>query len=589
MIKPFGFAFRATNEAGPGFSSVARGLGDIQRESQRTRDSLARVSSTLLQSRDRMSAYGRSTGQTRAIMTQFGQQAADTAVVLQMGQHPLQVFAQQGSQILAVFGPVGALLGGVAAVVGTLGLIAVKSGGDLSQLSAASGALAGVFSVLADSARVAGSYMIDAVNLVVNNLDRLMITASLVGGYFAVRWVGAMVAARIATMTMAGSLVALKAAIATTGIGLAVVAAGELIYRFVQLVQATGSVGKAFGLLKDIASEVCVRIGDLFMAASKTIAGAAWGMVGAFLRAFDSIAADAYKTAKGLADMFGQLPGIGAAFLAAQAGIAGVYSATRGAADEADRMASGYHNAAAGLYGLATEPLQSLGALSDVLGNVADTQVDIRDLFNGTGAAAEAAGGAAELAGREAQGAADNARGAWFEWYKQVHSVADSISREVGDGLLSIIDGTKSAADGFKDMARAIIRELLDVMVVQKIVANLSTMISGNGSTGGGLVGGLMSWAGIAPGRANGGPVQAGGVYRVNESSDNGNQEFFIPGQNGTVANNVNTGGAVNIVQNITVNAGVPEAVRLEMARSAPMLAKMSEDAVRRANGRGRQ
>ena len=60
-----------------------------------------------------------------------------------------------------------------------------------------------------------------------------------------------------------------------TGIGAVVVAAGELIYQFGRLVQASGGFGAALGLLGDVASEVWERIGILAEILQARI-GAAW-------------------------------------------------------------------------------------------------------------------------------------------------------------------------------------------------------------------------------------------------------------------------------------------------------------------------
>jgi len=57
----------------------------------------------------------------KGVAQQLGYQVADFAVQVQNGTNALQAFGQQGSQMLAVFGPVGAILGAVVAIGSALG------------------------------------------------------------------------------------------------------------------------------------------------------------------------------------------------------------------------------------------------------------------------------------------------------------------------------------------------------------------------------------------------------------------------------------------------------------------------------------
>ena len=87
---------------------------------------------------------------------------------------------------------------------------------------------------------------------VAENLGRLMsyVAAAVVG--FGTRYVGALVAARIANMSFVASLTALRTALVRTGIGVLIVGAGELVYQFSRLVSATGSFGGALKELGDL-------------------------------------------------------------------------------------------------------------------------------------------------------------------------------------------------------------------------------------------------------------------------------------------------------------------------------------------------
>ena len=76
--------------------------------------------------------------------------------------------------------------------------------------------------------------------------------------------------------------------------------------------------------------------------------------------------------------------------------------------------------------------------------------------------------------------------------------LADSIANSMGDALTSIVDGTKSVSDAFKDMARAFIAELYQIYVVKQITGMISAAINpyvpkvpianGNAFSGGNIV-----------------------------------------------------------------------------------------------------
>lgn len=89
------------------------------------------------------------------------------------------------------------------------------------------------------------------------------------------------------------------------------------------------------------------------------------------------------------------------------------------------------------------------------------------------------------------------------------------------DGLTDVISGTRSVADAFKDMADQIIADLTRIAVRQMIVQPLA----------GALFGGGNPLATILPGRASGGHVQAGRLYKINESGP----EVFQPAQSGKI------------------------------------------------------
>jgi hypothetical protein len=97
-------------------------------------------------------------------------------------------------------------------------------------------------------------------------------------------------------------------------------------------------------------------------------------------------------------------------------------------------------------------------------------------------------------------------------------ALENSITQAMETGFMAMIDGTMSVKDAFKSMAAAIIKELIQVMVVQKAVAGLQ-MIFG----GGGLFGGA-SWS------ANGDVVGSSGIQAYADGGVVGGPTMFQHG-----------------------------------------------------------
>ena len=93
------FTATATDNTGSAFKSVQNNIKKTKQESQKLNGSLRMM---------------------RGGFGQLGHQVQDVAVQLQMGQNPLMVLTQQGSQVASLFGPTGAIIGAVGAVAGAL-------------------------------------------------------------------------------------------------------------------------------------------------------------------------------------------------------------------------------------------------------------------------------------------------------------------------------------------------------------------------------------------------------------------------------------------------------------------------------------
>lgn len=162
------------------------------------------------------------------------------------------------------------------------------------------------------------------------------------------------------------------------------------------------------------------------------------------------------------------------------------------------------------------------------------------------------------------------------------NQLADSIAGSFGDAFMSIVDGTATAEDAFKNMARQIISELFRVLVVQRMVASISGALGGGGA-GGGILGALFGR------RASGGSMMAGKPYLVGEHGP----EMVIPGRSGTVRNadltekTMGGGGTIVVNQTINVSTGVQQTVRNEIKQLMPQIAESAKSAVVDAKRRG--
>lgn len=195
--------------------------------------------------------------------------------------------------------------------------------------------------------------------------------------------------------------------------------------------------------------------------------------------------------------------------------------------------------------------------------------IDLRDYFEQAATAAEDAGArTAEAVNNQIAPAVENMR-----------AIGQTIESSMTQAFMSIIDGTSSMKDAFRSMAKAVISELIRILVVQRIV--------------GGIMGGLNSvFPGLVPAGVatnwNGGNITGGRPTVVGEKGP----ELIVPSRNAHVVANHQMGGGVTVVQNINVSTGVQQTVRSEIRSLMPQIAESAKAAVfesqrRSVNGMG--
>jgi hypothetical protein len=207
---------------------------------------------------------------------------------------------------------------------------------------------------------------------------------------------------------------------------------------------------------------------------------------------------------------------------------------------------------------------EAVAALRRELENL--TGIDIRSYFTRAAAAADGEGGSLTTALTEAQ--------------QRAQDLANTMQQNFESGFMSIIDGTKSLKDAFRDMAKSVIAELYRVLVVKRLVGSFD-VATGAGS---GIVGFLGRMFGGM--RAQGGAVSGNKAYMVGEKGP----EMIVPGTSGRVIPNNQLGGGgqpIVINQTINVSTGVQQTVRAEIKQLMPQIAESAKSAVVDAKRRG--
>jgi len=320
-----------------------------------------------------------------------------------------------------------------------------------------------------------GGLLRGVTDALINNLDRLAIYAGVAVAAFGTHYVGALVAARIATFSLAGSLTLLRRALIRTGIGTLIVGAGELVLRFTRLVESAGGFGNALGLLKDVAVEVFGRIGKAFSLVPLAVKAGSASMNAWFAEAIGSMAYKfvefTWSVAEGLNDLFGTN----------LSGASGVITQeltlmAKAARDAADVATGALHDTAAAV-GAPLESIAALRAVTVAAGEaIADTGADAGDLSKSLEDVDAAAGGAASGAESLADTLSGQLKSAWGE-----------VASAFGDFVANGFKDFKSFASGIKATFKQLLSDLISTAVKNKIMIGLG--LAPTGSMAGGLAG----------------------------------------------------------------------------------------------------
>jgi hypothetical protein len=410
MMKGVNFTFMATNKAGPAMSSFQSGLRAVQKQTQQATTTNA--------------SWMKSMNANRRTIQQVGFQVTDLGVQLAGGQSAMLAFIQQGGQLLQFFGAGGAAAAALLTVFGTMALIIMRSGIALSELTPILGVLEEDFRTLAVVIGQAKEIMIDAINLIVNNLDTLLIAAGGFAIYFGGPWLMSIIAGSaavtalrgvmlatalsfrlggagaaamtLATSTLTGVVNVLRVALMRLGLPALVIGLAYMIERIMTLREKTGSWAEVLKLLGDVAKGVWTGI----IESAKAIPDGLSGVWSSITSDFYNMVSDLILAWSGMLNSMGNaiqgiMPGMADSLWASATDA--IQSSTRyaeAANAAADQSAVSFKRAGETVTNAWAPAAAALQKIKDILGT--DTQVDIRDWFGGDEAGADGAGGALE-------------------------------------------------------------------------------------------------------------------------------------------------------------------------------------------------
>jgi len=449
----------AAGEAGVSLSSMTNDIQTIDREiasigksgnAQRALDALgisaqqlsgADADEKLALIADRVKALGLSTGETSSILRDLGVRNREMVLLMLSGGEAIRAARRDIEDYgLAVSSVDAGKIEQANDRIARLGLVTQYLGQRLAlEVVPALGQMA---QGITNSLR-AGGALRSVLDGLASNVQRLTTYLAVAVTGFGVRYVAALVAAKLATATLSGALVFLRGALIRTGIGALIVIAGELVYQFSRLVAGAGGFGEALSLLKAVAAEVWdrMRLGASSLGASLN---ATWDRIkGGFFSMLAALQERWSIFLRNLAGSINGVPGMDALTLK----LHGASVEARSGSYETSGLAEAYSGAAdagvaraAALAKAADAPLKSIEALRAALKGTTDETEDGTTAANRLGDALGNLGGGGALP-----------------------KVKDDVD-ELSEGLQSVKSSAKSAFAGLVTGAKSAKEALADML-----------------------------------------------------------------------------------------------------------------------------
>jgi hypothetical protein len=515
---------------------------------------------------------GKSTNKFGMYTQQVGYQVGDFFVQVQSGTDALVAFGQQGTQLAGLLpGLAGAILGIGLAISTALGRAYLESknltinfkeikkdmGEALEPIKPLIDAITSAFSSLGDVARNVGTFIAD-------NFARLISYAIAFGAVMVTKVVAGFILSGNAAKAF---FTLVKRGILLTGIGAFAIILGEIIYRFNALITATGSFGAAMeklGNLFDGLWDFAIAKVDVYLAQLQTIGPAIKAfLLGVLNSVLETVESGLKKAVDAINNTFKtsfKVPPIGGrveeGMVQAQIQLG-----------EAERAVNDLKSAADGSW----ESL--MGMVNELIGltNTSTTALDTTDWFMN------------KL--DEDTKKANDSLSKQNDAFKKLEDQANRLAAPFDDFFMTIVEGTSSATDAFRAMARDIIRELYRIMVVEQAVQSIKGVITK------GLAGPQQgpTLSGEPLGYFDGGGYTGSGPRSGGLDGKGGFMAMLHPRE--TVVDHTKGqgvgGDTVTVNQTINVTTGVQQTVRAEVMGLMPQIAEASKAAVLDAKRRG--
>lgn len=531
-------------------------------------------------------------------MGQFGTQAGDMVVQVTGGTDAIKAFGMQAPQLLGFLGPIGAMAGLAAVSFSAYAMAMGDTQKALQGVSALLGQLREPLSGVVDLIKELASAMLPVANFLVNSIDTILIAA----GLLLARFIALRVATIVSTAALAakgtvmqyvalqtalagralttyetimigarGAAVALGGVLATVGkimmrmlpVAL-LIGVAYLIEAFLQLKRGAGSFGDVMKLVGDIFKAFLARSLDQLNKLGLQMRNVGNGIKAMFFALMKMVAQFIEEQ---LQNLVTKVNGILAKF-----NIDPIRNISTSISDAFD---SAMTNAQGAIIATNAEIALLDGAIAQSNGKMKAAFQALKQAYKDGKVEIDLAKLSLEdfATGKGAKGLTD--------MEKRIKSIADGISGSMSDAFNSMIDGTKSFKDAVRDMARSVIKQLIDILVVQQMVHGLMTAMGFSR----GPSGDYTKFTNPFGAKAYGGTVSAGKPYLVGERGP----EIVVPAKSGGVIpnNQIGGGGTVVVNQTINVSTGVQQTVRNEIRNMLPMISESAKGAVLDAKRRG--
>ncbi|MBO4170604.1 tail tape measure protein [Cereibacter azotoformans] len=373
---------------------------------------------------------------------------------------------------------------------------------------------------------------------VAGNIDRLAVYTATAAAALAVSMTPALIVATRAAWAFVAGLVATRAALIRTGLGIAVVAVGELAYQTLRVVKAVGGLGSAMEIMGRVARGVwegiktsASALGPALDAVWKTVEGGFLTMIAAVARKWTDFLRDLSQGMAAIPGMGDAALDVGNMAIMAGSGVHALTSAAEAARDEAKALKEEAQALASEGFDAAAAAAAELRSAVTGTGEAADGAApSVSDLGEGVSDLGGAAGGA-----KQKLSDLVTAAKAWKERLKtpvqkyreeiaklgelskkgllsadEHRRAIGELNKELGDGIPLIGDVATAWGDfvagGFKDFkgfVGSVLGSFKGMLAEMIATAARNRIIIGMGLGSGGLAGTAAAAAGV-PGMGGG-------------------------------------------------------------------------------------